>query len=217
MITFQIALDFSEILIDLLERIPYLRVFISTLLPRFDDADKMTMSNPNNVRKVMNVEICSRLSSNASVVFINNDTTLEWWKDEVKRNRLFSSDGHRLTAFGFSVMLDHWTETLKSEVAVAKVTSAEAAPVPARDESETKEKVDEAPPSDARATPSDARATPASASQPVIEEHVLSEPSNDAASKLADLAVENPPTDEHVLTTDTKPAETESDEVKVID
>ena len=209
-ITFQIALDFSEILIDLLERIPYLRVFISTLLPRFDDADKMTMSNPNNVRKVMNVEICSRLSSNASVVFINNDTTLEWWKDEVKRNRLFSSDGHRLTAFGFSVMLDHWTETLKNEVAVAKVTSAEAAPVPARDESETKEKVVEAP-------PSDARATPASASQPVIEEHVLSEPSNDAASKLADLAVENPPTDEHVLTTDTKPAETESDEVKVID
>ena len=210
MITFQIALDFSEILIDLLERIPYLRVFISTLLPRFDDADKMTMSNPNNVRKVMNVEICSRLSSNASVVFINNDTTLEWWKDEVKRNRLFSSDGHRLTAFGFSVMLDHWTETLKSEVAVAKVTSVEAAPVPARDESETKEKVVEAP-------PSDARATPAAASQPVIEEHVLSEPSNDAASKLADLAVENPPTDEHVLTTDTKPAETESDEVKVID
>ena len=196
-ITFQIALDFSEILIDLLERIPYLRVFISTLLPRFDDADKMTMSNPNNVRKVMNVEICSRLSSNASVVFINNDTTLEWWKDEVKRNRLFSSDGHRLTAFGFSVMLDHWTETLKSEVAVAKVTSAEAAPVPARDESETKEKVVEAP-------PSDPRATPAAASQPVIEEHVLSEPSNDAASKLADLAVENPPTDEHVLTTETK-------------
>ena len=115
------ALEFTEIIADLLERIPYLSVFISTLLPRFDREDLGTMSNPNNVRKVMNVEISSRLSSNERVVFINNDTSLEWWKDEVKRNRLFSNDGHQLTAYGFSVMLDHWMVTLKPEVSKANL------------------------------------------------------------------------------------------------
>jgi hypothetical protein len=47
----------------------------------------------------MNVEISSRLSPNGRVVIINNDSVLEWWKDEVKRNRLFSSDGHQVTVF----------------------------------------------------------------------------------------------------------------------
>jgi hypothetical protein len=45
---------------------------------------------------VMNVEILSRLAGNERVVFINNDLVLEWWKDEVKRNRLFNSDGHQV-------------------------------------------------------------------------------------------------------------------------
>ncbi len=115
-------MEFTEIIADLLERIPYLSVFISTLLPRFDREDFGTMSNPNNVRKVMNVEISSRLASNDRVVFINNDTSLEWWKDEVKRNRLFSHDGHQLTAYGFSVMLDHWMVTLKPEVSKANLS-----------------------------------------------------------------------------------------------
>ena len=66
------------------------------------------MSCPNNVRKVMNVEISSRLNENKAVIFINNDIVLEWWKDDVKKMRLFNSDGHHLTAYGFSVMLDHW-------------------------------------------------------------------------------------------------------------
>ena len=66
------------------------------------------MSCPNNVRKVMNVEISSRLNDNESVIFINNDMVLEWWKDDVKKKRLFASDGYNLTAYGFSMMLDHW-------------------------------------------------------------------------------------------------------------
>jgi hypothetical protein len=90
------ALEFTDIIDDLLQRIPYLSIFISTLLPRFDHEDRLTMSNPNNVRKVMNVEILSRLAGNERVVFINNDLVLEWWKDEVKRNRLFNSDGHQV-------------------------------------------------------------------------------------------------------------------------
>ena len=66
------------------------------------------MSCSNNVRKVMNVEISSRFNANQSVTFINNDLVLEWWKDDVKKMRLFCADGYNLTAYGFSVMLDHW-------------------------------------------------------------------------------------------------------------
>ena len=66
------------------------------------------MSCTNNVRKVMNVEISSRFNNNPSITFINNDLVLEWWKDDVKKMRLFCSDGFSLTAYGFSVMLDHW-------------------------------------------------------------------------------------------------------------
>lgn len=116
------ALDFAETITNLTDRIPYLTVFVSTLLPRFDVEDHATMSNPNNVRKVMNVEISSRLTSNSRVIFINNDLVLEWWKDDVKRNRLFASDGQQLTPYGFSVLLDHWMVTLKEEVSKASVT-----------------------------------------------------------------------------------------------
>ena len=66
------------------------------------------MSCSNNVRKVMNVEISSRFNGNSAIMFINNDLVLEWWKDDVKKKRLFCSDGYNLTAYGFSVMLDHW-------------------------------------------------------------------------------------------------------------
>ena len=56
----------------------------------------------------MNVEISSRFNGNSAIMFINNDLVLEWWKDDVKKKRLFCSDGYNLTAYGFSVMLDHW-------------------------------------------------------------------------------------------------------------
>ena len=68
------------------------------------------MSCSNNVRKVMNVEISSRFNGNSAIMFINNDLVLEWWKDDVKKKRLFCSDGYNLTAYGFSVMLDHWMD-----------------------------------------------------------------------------------------------------------
>lgn len=122
----QMAYDFSDIIADLLERIPYLTVFISTLLPRFDLEEQFALSCPNNVRKVMNVEISSRLGDNDKVIFINNDTVLEWWKDEVKKHRLFNSDGHQLTAYGFSVMLDHWMISLKREISNADLEEVES-------------------------------------------------------------------------------------------
>ena len=45
------------------------------LLCRFDQEDEAYMSNPNNVRKVMNVEIDMRLNDHPAVKIINND---EW-------------------------------------------------------------------------------------------------------------------------------------------
>ena len=65
----------------------------------------------------MNVEITMKLQNHPNIVFINNDTVLQWWKDEVKKARLFGSDGYHLTAYGFSVMLEHWMKTLKTTVA----------------------------------------------------------------------------------------------------
>ena len=111
-----LANEFADIILDLVDRIPYLKVLISTLLPRFDNEFEANMSNPNNVRKVMNVEISMRLQDKPNIEFINNDTVLEWWKDDVKKMRLFGSDGYHLSAYGFSMMLEHWMKTLKSAV-----------------------------------------------------------------------------------------------------
>ena len=108
-----VAHDFADTILDLIERIPYVKVLISTLLPRFDHEDQLNMSCPNNVRKVMNVEISMKLQDKPNVEFINNDTVLEWWKDDVKKKRLFRHDGYHLSAYGFSMMLEHWMKTLK--------------------------------------------------------------------------------------------------------
>jgi hypothetical protein len=111
-----LANEFADVVIDLIERIPYIKILISTLLPRFDSEEQLNMSNPNNVRKVMNVEISMRLQGKPNVVFINNDFVLEWRKDDVKKKRLFVSDGYHLSAYGFSMMFDHWMTTLKTTV-----------------------------------------------------------------------------------------------------
>jgi hypothetical protein len=83
------------------------------------------MSNPNNVRKVMNVEISMRLQDKPNIEFINNDTVLEWWKDDVKKMRLFRPDGYHLSAYGFSMMLEQWMKTLKSSVSQLGLTASD--------------------------------------------------------------------------------------------
>ena len=120
-----LANEFADVVLDLVERIPYIKVLISTLLPRFDSEDKMNMSNPNNVRKVMNVEISMRLQDKPNIEFINNDTVLEWWKDDVKKMRLFRPDGYHLSAYGFSMMLEQWMKTLKSSVSQLGLTASD--------------------------------------------------------------------------------------------
>ena len=47
------AHEFADTVLNLVKRIPYLTVLISTLLPRFDSEEQLNMGNPNNVRKVM--------------------------------------------------------------------------------------------------------------------------------------------------------------------
>ena len=120
-----LANEFADVVLDLVERIPYIKVLISTLLPRFDSEDQMNMSNPNNVRKVMNVEISMRLQDKPNIEFINNDTVLEWWKDDVKKMRLFRPDGYHLSAYGFSMMLEQWMKTLKSSVSQLGLTASD--------------------------------------------------------------------------------------------
>ena len=45
--------------------------------------DATGMGYPNNVRKVMNVQIGTRFYNSERVSTLNNDSVLEWWKDEV--------------------------------------------------------------------------------------------------------------------------------------
>merc|ERR1712008_473421 len=60
-----------------------------------------------------------------NIEFINNDTVLEWWKDDVKKMRLFRPDGYHLSAYGFSMMLEQWMKTLKSSVAQLGLTASD--------------------------------------------------------------------------------------------
>jgi len=130
----QLASEFCEVVKDLVERIPYLKVAVSTLLPRFDQEDEAYMSNPNNVRKVMNVEIDMRLNDHPAVKIINNDEWCKWSQtDEEKKRRLFfGSDGYHLTPYGFGSMLDYWMKTL-----VEMVNQADLPPSPEDGENET--------------------------------------------------------------------------------
>lgn len=76
------------------------------------------MSASNSVRRVMNVQILSRLSQSPKVKIINNDSVLEWHKDEVKRDRLISKDGVSLTAFGIGELCSNWLNCMKPDVKV---------------------------------------------------------------------------------------------------
>ena len=47
------------------------------------------MGYPNNVRKVMNVQIGTRFYNSERVSTLNNDSVLEWWKDDVSHKDKF--------------------------------------------------------------------------------------------------------------------------------
>ncbi|XP_040580648.1 uncharacterized protein [Lepeophtheirus salmonis] len=108
-----LANEFCDIIEAILEKIPYLKVFVSTLLPRFDTLESQGLSFPNNVRKVMNVQISSRLRENSKVFFLNNDHVLDCLQDEDKMLALYTENGYILSKYGFDTMLEAWKKDIK--------------------------------------------------------------------------------------------------------
>ena len=115
----KIADSVADLALELSSRVPYLKVLVSTLLPRFDRAAEAGMAAPNTVRRCMNVQLLTRLSSAANVRVLNNDRVLEWYKDEKKRNSLYSAeDGKTLTDHGMQTLLTFWAENVNEFVEV---------------------------------------------------------------------------------------------------
>ena len=93
----------------------HVHVLISMLLPRCDFSERSGMSNPNNVRKVMNVQITSRLYEHTRVSLINSDTVLSL-DDDDRRLELMDSDGYHLTGLGFKLMIENWCTILAKHI-----------------------------------------------------------------------------------------------------
>lgn len=96
---------------DILTASAHIRVLISLLLPRFDFEEKSGLSNPNNVRKVINVAITERFYLNPRVELINSDHCL-LIDNEESRQQIMGSDGYHLTHEGFKNMVGNWMEYL---------------------------------------------------------------------------------------------------------
>ncbi|XP_059095300.1 uncharacterized protein LOC131890047 isoform X2 [Tigriopus californicus] len=122
--------NFCDLVENLVRRITYVTAIVSMLNPRCDFEELNSMSCPNSVRKVINVQLSMRLHDKKNIVSVNNDLVLEWFKDDVKKNRLVKSNGHELTAFGISVMLEQWLTVLKEFVCeVQEVKLVDPVPV----------------------------------------------------------------------------------------
>jgi len=112
-----IANEFCDIIENrILGAAQHICVLVSMLLPRVDFQEKPGMANPNNVRKVINVQITQRLYENPRVTLINSDKALEWGDDEEELNELMEADGYHLTDKGFMVMINNWTEHIRKKM-----------------------------------------------------------------------------------------------------
>ena len=100
----------------LLTSASHIYVLVSMLLPRIDLQEATGMNNPNNVRKVINVQITQRLYENSRVSLINSDKILEWGDDDVRLNELIRPDGFSLTNIGHNLVLDNWTSHIKKKM-----------------------------------------------------------------------------------------------------
>ena len=113
----------------LLGAAPHICVLVSMLLPRVDMQEHPGMANPNNVRKVINVQITSRLYENPRVTLINSDQILEWGDDNTKLNEMMSPDGHQLTGRGCQLVLANWLDHLRKKLKSSNFVPAAAHPV----------------------------------------------------------------------------------------
>ena len=113
----ELANEFCDIIEQqILGAAAHISVLVSMLLPRCDFQEKPGMANPNNVRKVINVQITSRLYENPRVSLINSDKALEWGEDVSRLNLLMEGDGYHLTTYGFSLMLNTWREQITKKM-----------------------------------------------------------------------------------------------------
>ena len=74
------------------------------------------MANPNNVRKVINIQITKRLYENPRVTLINSDKVIKWGDNKEELNELMKSDGYHLTRKGFGAMINNWIEHIRKKM-----------------------------------------------------------------------------------------------------
>ena len=101
---------------EILARAGHVYVLVSMLLPRIDLQEAAGMGNPNNVRKVINVQITARLYENPRVSLINSDKVLDWGDDDVRLNQLVRADGFTLTELGCRLVLNNWADHIKKKM-----------------------------------------------------------------------------------------------------
>ena len=201
------ANELCDLIDTLASKIPYVKLIVSKLLPRFDfEGEKTGMSVPNNVRKVMNVQLILRThglahkdKTNPRVVVLDNGC-LEWMDDEVKMIRIMKMNGRELTAFGKSQMLEGWTQALK------KCVEKEGLGLPSDTEVPSLEEVHSRPATNAQDVTAPALRRPI----PVIEDKPSKEPTERMSSP--DKLKESPTSEQQLsaqsTTTPAKPLET---------
>ena len=113
--------DIANIFCDIIETkiltsASHIYVLVQMLLPRIDLQEANGMGNPNNVRKVINVQITARLYENPRVGLINSDKILNWGDDNVKLNKLMSSDGFSLTEVSSRLVLNNWSDHIRKRM-----------------------------------------------------------------------------------------------------
>jgi len=158
-------------------------VFVSMLLPRFDFQEKSAMANPNNVRKVINVQITQRLYENPRVSLINSDKILDWGEDIEKLNTLFQGDGHQLSKSGFTLIRNNWMEQIKKKMKESnfKPPIKSSNPVQYVQRTEQKSTTDKA--IDSSNSPlSESRNEPNSANLKDVDENLVDKDGNESSS-----------------------------------
>merc|ERR1711888_82202 len=112
-----LANEFCDIIENrILGAAQHICVLVSMLLPRVDFQEKPGMANPNNVRKVINIQITKRLYENPRVTLINLDKVLKWGDNKEELNKLMKSDGYHLTRKGFGAMIKNWIEHIRKKM-----------------------------------------------------------------------------------------------------
>ena len=130
---------------QILQSSSHIYVLVSMLLPRIDLQESSGMGNPNNVRKVINVQITQRLYENPRVSLINSDKILDWGEDDVRLNELMKPDGFSLTDLGNKLIVNNWSEHIKKKINYVESVQDKNKPVINNNNVNTKVQEDQKP------------------------------------------------------------------------